>query len=366
MNSDFNADPFAAGGNTETSRFALMRLSAIEFDPSPRWLVDGLLPRSGVMVIWGEPSCGKSFFAFDLVGHIALGQPYGERHVEQGTALYIACEGESGVVDRAVAFRQERVEEGEDPPLLVMRTGLDLVIDCDELTAAIRAQHEGPLAVIVVDTLNRSLHGSENKDEDMSSYVRAAEQLRVAFNCLIILIHHCGIAGERPRGHTSLTGAADAQAAIRNNGGVRTATIEKQRDGPAGGQLIFTLVPVEVGADDRGKPITSCVVAHGGEVIGGQARQKTRKLAPQHKRALELLHEAVSVGGEHPNNGDTHIPADKHCVREDLWRRYCHEGRLSSGDDSARRKAFQRAADFLVGEGWVGAWGDWVWPVTRP
>jgi len=25
------------------------------------------------------------------------------------------------------------------------------------------------------------------------------------------VIHHCGINGDRPRGHTSLTGAADAQ-----------------------------------------------------------------------------------------------------------------------------------------------------------
>lgn len=348
-------------GKDQSQRFGMTRLSDMAVSAASRWLVEGLLPRTGVMVIWGEPSCGKSFFAFDLAGHIALGRPYGERQVEQGMALYIACEGEAGVVDRAVAFRQERVLEGEDPPLFVMRTGLDLVIDCDELIAAIRSQHEGPLAVITVDTLNRSLRGSENKDEDMSSYIRAADQLALAFDCLVILIHHCGIAGERPRGHTSLTGAADAQAAVRNNGGTRTATIEKQRDGPAGGQLSFTLQPVDVGTDVRGKPITSCVVVHGAEISGAQARPKARKLTSQQNRALKLLHEAINTGGEVPPPSN-HIPPATRCINEDLWRTYCYQGGISTGGAEARRKAFTGAADALIGLERVGSWDGWVWP----
>jgi hypothetical protein len=65
--------------------------------------------------------------------------------------------------------------------------------------------------LIVLDTLNRSLAGSESSDEDMGNYIKAADQLREMFKCAVIIIHHCGLAEERPRGHTSLIGADDAQ-----------------------------------------------------------------------------------------------------------------------------------------------------------
>jgi len=77
-----------------------------------------------------------------------------------------------------------------------------------------------PLVAIVLDTLNRSIRGSENSDEDMTAYVNAAEALVAAFGCAVIVVHHCGLQGDRPRGHTSLTGAVEAQLKVsRNNAG---------------------------------------------------------------------------------------------------------------------------------------------------
>ena len=48
----------------------------------------------------------------------------------------------------------------------------------------------------------------------MSAYIRAAEAIRDAFGCVVIIVHHCGYEGTRPRGHTSLPGAVDAQIAV--------------------------------------------------------------------------------------------------------------------------------------------------------
>ena len=56
-----------------------------------------------------------------------------------------------------------------------------------------------PVAVCL-DTLNRSLAGSESSDEDMSAYIRAADAIRDAFGCLVVVVRHCGHNGERPRG----------------------------------------------------------------------------------------------------------------------------------------------------------------------
>jgi hypothetical protein len=33
----------------------------------------------------------------------------------------------------------------------------------------------------------------------------------------VVIVHHCGIEGTRPRGHSSLTGAADAQLAVKRD-----------------------------------------------------------------------------------------------------------------------------------------------------
>ena len=50
------------------------------------YLVKGILPRTGLAVVWGTPKCGKSFWTFDLVVHIALGREYRGRKVQQGEA----------------------------------------------------------------------------------------------------------------------------------------------------------------------------------------------------------------------------------------------------------------------------------------
>src|SRR5262249_9392477 len=60
---------------------------------------------------------------------------------------------------------------------------------------------------------NRSLAGSESSDEDMTAYLNAADAISEAFGCVIIIVHHCGVDGTRPRGHTSVTGTADVQLA---------------------------------------------------------------------------------------------------------------------------------------------------------
>ena len=69
----------------------------------------------------------------------------------------------------------------------------------------------------------------------MSNYVRAADAIRDAFGCAVLIVHHCGINDLRPRGHTSLTGAADAQIAVKRDiNGTIGVTVEFLKDGEAG------------------------------------------------------------------------------------------------------------------------------------
>ena len=103
--------------------------------------------------------------------------------------------------------------------LHIMPGQANLIKDHKLLISDLKAQlgNTAPAAV-VLDTLNKSLIGSESKDVDMSAYLRAAEAVRDAFNCVVIIVHHCGLDETRPRGHTSLPGAVDAQISVTREG----------------------------------------------------------------------------------------------------------------------------------------------------
>jgi hypothetical protein len=92
-------------------------------------------------------------------------------------------EGQSGVKARVEAFRQRyRDKLPEHVPFFLQSVTLNLVRDHLELIEEVRATLSGAKPVaIVLDTLNRSLAGSESNDTDMSNYVRAADAVRDAF-----------------------------------------------------------------------------------------------------------------------------------------------------------------------------------------
>jgi hypothetical protein len=199
------------------SRIKLVPFDEIKLGTEPRYLVKGVIPRDGLIVIWGPPKCGKSFWMFTVAMHVALGWQYRDRRVQQGPVVYCAFEGQTGSQARSEAFRQTFPIEIDGPvPFYLQPVTLDIVAQHQELIAAVRQQLGANSPVLVVlDTLNRSLRGSENDAKDMAAYIAAADAIREAFNCSVAIVHHCGIDGTRPRGSTALSGAVDAQLAVR-------------------------------------------------------------------------------------------------------------------------------------------------------
>jgi AAA domain len=179
----------------------------------------------------------------------------------RGPVVYCAFEGHDGFNDRAEAFRRHhKIKPERDVPFFLLPSYAKLVRDHKALIESIRAQTVAPIAV-VLDTLNRSIDGSESKDEDMGAYLSAAEAIEEAFRCVVIIVHHCGVDGSRPRGHTSLTGTAVTQIALKKDAEKNVQVeIEYMKDGPEGAQFASRLELVDVGIDEDGDPKTSCVV----------------------------------------------------------------------------------------------------------
>jgi hypothetical protein len=336
------------------ARFVLQPYHSIAVATAPPCLVKGLIPRGGLIVVWGPPKCGKSFWAYDLAMHVALGWDYRGRRAQQGPVVYLALEGGQGFRARVEAFRRHHCVDKADFFLVTDRT--DLIADHSVLVASIDTQRAAP-ALVVIDTLNRSLTGSESSDEDMAAYVRAADAIREAFNCAVLIVHHCGVDGTRPRGHTSLTGAVDAQLAVKRDAANNIVVlIEWLKDGPEGDTIISALETVEVGTDDDGERITSCVV------VPAEGQLSKRPAIPKAATvAYRLLCQAITDGPilKPPSN---HIPPDTRTCEIGLWRRYCYEGTVAETDNpDTRQKAFVRATKRLQEAGIIGIWGDYVW-----
>jgi hypothetical protein len=343
-------------------RFKLIRYSDVTLSVARNYLVKNMVPREGLIVAWGPPKCGKSFWAFDVAMHVALGRDYRGQRVQQGPVVYIAAEGASGQGARVAAWRAKNLAEDHEPiPFMLLPDRLDLVADADQLIADIREQTpEGQPVLLVIDTLNRTIAGSESLDEDMTRYIEAADKVKAAFACAVMVIHHCGVEGTRPRGHTSLTGAADAQISVKRDAvGKIVTVVEWAKDFAEGAETVSTLEVVEVGTDEDGDPISSCVVAQSDEAVA--AADITKRLSPSTGLALKALQTAIDEGGQVPP-ASNHIPASVRTVPVELWRKYAYATETES-NPQARKKAFQRATKTLLAKGFVGTWSDQAWIV---
>jgi hypothetical protein len=340
-------------------RFTLIPFDDLKVGTQPRYLVKGIIPRESLVVVWGPPKCGKSFWIFDLAMHIALGREYRGRRVHQGGVVYCAFEGQAGIRSRAEAFRKEFPTEGSVPFYLEPVT-LDLVADHKELIATIKGQTIAPV-LVVLDTLNRSLRGEENNSRDMSAYIAASDAIREAFNCTVAIVHHCGIDEKRPRGSTALTGAVDAQLSVKRDvSDAIIVEVEYMKDGAVGDIVASRLRVVDVGTDEDGETISSCVIepAEPAEV---RTTAPSRRLPDRAKLGLRCLTETVLAHGKLASHPD--MPSGAKTVTLSEWREELFRQNVLKSDASNPRADFARIQDQLAARDLIGIRNDVVWLV---
>jgi AAA domain len=339
--------------------FPLQSFEKIRLDTERRgYLVKGLIARSGLAVIWGPPKCGKSFWAADLVMHIALGWDYHGHKVQQTPVVYVALEGRHGFPARVEAFRRHH---GVDvAPFYLLSASLDLVAKSGQLIASIKAQLGADLpGVLFLDTLNRSLVGSESKDEDMARFLAAAEKVAQELNCAVVIVHHCEIDASRPRGHTSLSGAAESQLKVeRGNTDEIVVTVELAKDFAEGTEIVSRLERINLGADADGDPITSLVVLPS---EGSPTRRAiTRKLSDRQRLALTALDECAASSGK-PAPVNLELPTGIIVVQLSIWRDELYRQGVLDRDAKSPREEFKRVRNSLHARGLIGVNGDLVW-----
>jgi AAA domain len=335
-----NADP-----KERPYRFKLVPFWDMKPGPEQLYLVDELIPAKGLVDIWGKAKCFKSFVTHDMMLHIAMGWEYRDRSVRQGAVVYCAFEGGHGYKKRCEALRRHyQIDDDTFVPLYTMPGHANLIKEHARLIADIRAQlGEVKPAAVVLDTLNKSFMGSESKDQDMGDYVRAAEAIRDTFDCVVIIVHHCGLDETRPRGHTSLPGAVDAQLAVIREGWRSTVTVEMMRDGPEDTVVTSVLKPIDVGEDEAGKTLTSLVVLPA-EALAEAPKNRWRGALLGIFR--QSLCEAVLNSERTIAVGSAQVrAADLEAVRAEFYRTYVAKGDTAEQKQNARRMAFYRCVE---------------------
>jgi hypothetical protein len=345
-------------------RFPLIAFRDMKPGLEPAYLVDELVPSAGLVLVWGKQKTFKSFWLLDLCLHIAMGWTYRERAVRQGTVLYCAFEGAHGFKGRTEALRRHYCLPGDTAvPLYVMPGQADLIKERKQLVGEFKEQLGDTVPILVVlDTLNRSLVGSESKDVDMTNYTRAAEEVRDAFKCVVIVVHHCGYDDTHARGHTSLPAAVDAELATERGelSPILEVIVKHMRDGAEGTVVRSRAITVPLDPDQGGKERASIVIVpEDTPEISRPGKQGGRPDAVTPKWH-EALFAALNAHGEAFRTDQgirVRAVAEEH-IREQFYRRFVHGEEDKEKAANAKRMAFKRSAQRLMSAGVIDSQND--------
>jgi hypothetical protein len=189
----------------------------------------------------------------------------------------------------------------------------------------------------------------------MGALVSNIDRLRQTSGAHVMLVHHSGKDGAKgARGHSLLRAATDTEIEVSRDllTGTSAARVTKQRELETGDEWAFTLRAVELGANRRGKPVTSCVVSE------ADAPNRDRHLPRDQQHALAILESLIADEGRAGVEG---IPEGVRCVPVSCWRERVYKRSKPDAQQGTKQRAFRRASDGLIEAGRVCCQGDWVW-----
>lgn len=336
-----SAGPASTGvdGNETLDRrrpsFSLHRIGKLE-PREPDFLVDGLIETDALTVVFGDPGSGKSFLALDMALSVATGRDFHSRPVKAGPVIYIAGEGNAGLVRRRAAWEAHNGVLVEDAPCF-LSGGAAQFLAQESVKAVVEAidaaaRVDGPPALIVIDTLARNFGpGDENGTHEMSRFVAEVDKLRLRYpGCSVLIVHHTGVTNkQRARGSGALLGATDAEYRVEKKDAEISIVNTKMKDCPPPDAIHFRLDPIEASA-----ALT--------EIAG---RVQTVNLTPTETLGVETLRQAAETAG-----------AAAGAVSKEAWRAaFYAERKCKSGkpDTDAARRAFNRAREGLEKKGLI-------------
>lgn len=358
--------------------------------PKYEWLVKGLMARREVSFLAGPSQSGKSFLVTDIALAIARGTPWMNRVVRRGAVVYVAAESHQGVINlRLPAYaKHHEIPYDADLPFLTLTKSPNFYRDEEaihKLIAEIKAYEASidmKVELVVVDTFSAATRGADEiKGVDMSKIHDRIKMIVEQCNTGMLVVHHMNAQGDKLRGHTSLFGDVDSvlTCAIHetkrdaDNRPVRIARADKVKEGANRINIEFVLRQVDLGVDEDGERITSCIVAPPMKVVeeteGAEGDYEFRN--DNARLLFSCLHEVIRKRGKPPEAGIAVPAGQKTCAVSD-WRSLY--SRRAPQDDTItpadRERRVQRAVATAITRfqqiGIIGHDSGTVWMTGRP
>ena len=351
------------------------------------YLVDKLLPETGVGLISGQWGTYKTFIALDLAAAVITGTPFaGFEIARPGAVLMIVLEGQ-GEVDirlRAAFAHRGYLERlapfawiDTCPRVLDANAGNVLAAMVKQACERLQQDFGLPVVLVIVDTIGKAAGyakpGDENDAVVGKQLMTTLAKASAATGALFLGIDHFGKAIETgTRGSSAKESDCDVVLALlgeKNMAGQVAnprLAIRKRRSGANGVEIPFQITVVQAGENE-----TTLVIDWTGQPQAAAAG----RAAPKDKwaKSLRVLKFALmSTLAEHgkdcrPIEGGPIVRAvDVEIVRAEFYRSYPADGDPKAKQDT-RKKAFQRAlkdaqATRLVGVRDVGGTTVmWLW-----
>lgn len=346
-------DAIEAEPATSIGRFTFLQAAKFATGkPRKRWWIKRLIPAGEIIVVYGAPGSGKSFWVFDVVAAVARGVRWHSDHVtKQARVAYIFAEGAGGGEDRFAAYAKHHEIDLEDldvyaigaaPNLMTPKDVDDLIVDLKKI---------GPLGLVVCDTYAQmTAGGDENSSKDMGKAIAKCKALHAATGATIVLVAHSGKDQSRGvRGWSGTKGAVDAEIEITRDGDDRVATVTKIKDGAGEGDKHgFKLLSVPIGTDEDGDTVTSCVVTH--MAVARHMRGSRRTVGDNERLVLDAMQTLAGIDNTHPSVEQVINEAMKQMP-------------LEPGKRDRRREVLLRAITGLRDDGYVREVGRRLqWP----
>ena len=337
------------------------------------WTIEGVFPESSFLtVVFGAPSGGKSFSVLDMCCSIDSGTSWHGKKVKKKPVLYLAAEGQAGMLKRIEAWTKHRGISLPTFTLLPMPCLIDHDTDRRELLNMIAELPQKP-GVIVLDTLARSMIGDENSTVDMGKVVIAAGILIEATGAQVIIIHHTGKDESKgARGAIALTGATDTMLKVVRMKEEKSFILicERQKDFDKFDPIGFRFEVVDTGYLTKdGDEVTSLVPELDEEVIKTikqQQKPKKEKLTDVQKRTLKALKETIKKEGipftqEIIDSQCGLITPNDKMVKVSKSRKEAKRKDITDGGERACNDAFSRAVVTLEIKGLIGILDGYAW-----
>lgn len=324
---------------------------------------------------WGH---GKTALMITVAMHVATGRELGGHQIKRQRVLYLCGENPADVQLRTFAAALKFGMRDDELSGQIFFTGRPFALENKaELMRFLKeATPFAPFGLVVIDT--GPAHSSDNEENDNREMHKLAMAMRDLMEPLgnpatVALMHPTKEASRdnlQPRGGGAFSGSIDGElCAWQENGQIEFFHRTKFR-GPGFDPMRFALERFTLpGMEDNFREPVMTVLALESDSTNAPAMNR-KPLTGAVKVVYQALKAAMSDVRTYremePTLARTAAEAlncqePQGCVHINDWRTMAYDMGISDGDGEAKKKAFKRAREKLISDGWVKSWTDMCW-----